>query len=454
MGQSSYSDKRLIQRGGAVLSLPVRLPAFWRQKGFWKLAGVAVLVLSTGGPAVFAESDDGGSRRFWLLERQRTQPKFIEQPLVRPPTHLSRRPVGRRDASVADPSRAQDIAAQQPDSHVEPRFFVAVIGDSLAQMLAQGLQDQFADTPEVQVLRKGRESSGLVRDDFYDWPKAVRDLLASSEHVTFAVMMIGSNDRQPLKDAEGSYDPLTPKWREIYTKRVEDMAQQFHDKQIPLTWVGLPIMRNDRLSSDMSVFNEIYRAAAEKFGQTYVDTWEAFVDDNGQYDAYGPDMSGQIVKLRAGDGVHFTRAGALKLAHFAEHDIRHAVEEAKGADAPTADAGTAKTEVPLSPTGVIDINEQIRRQVLGGGRRNGDVQAGLPIPALPADIYFPSKPAAGPILSLTGTIISPGGQLAVREKNKAASASETQAILDRAFVQGRPSEAKPGRADDFSWPRR
>jgi len=436
-----------------MLSLPVRLSNHWRQKGGWKLAGVAVLLLLTGGPAVFAESDDGGSRRFWLLERQRTQPKFIQQPLVRPGTHLSRRPTMRRDPSIAEPARAPDSPASPQDTHVEPRFFVAVIGDSLAQMLAQGLQDQFADAPEVQVLRKGRESSGLVRDDFYDWPKAVRDLLAGSERVTFAVMMIGSNDRQPLKDADGSYDPLTPKWREIYTKRVEDVAQQFHDKHIPLTWVGLPIMRNDRLSSDVTVFNEIYRAAAEKFGQTYVDTWEAFVDDNGQYDAYGPDMSGQIVKLRAGDGVHFTRAGALKLAHFAEHDIRRTVEEAKGADTPSADAGAPKTEAPLSPTGEIDINEQIRRQVLGEGRHGGDLRAGLPIPALPADIYFPSKPAAGPVLPLTATIVSPGGQLAVREKNKAATASEIQAMLDRAFVQGRPSEAKPGRSDDFSWPR-
>ncbi len=432
-----------------VLSLPVRILGYWRQNGGWKLAAVTALVLLTGGPAVFGESDDGGSRRFWLLERQRTQPIFIQQPLVRPPTHLSKRPVGHRDA-VAEPSRPQDNAAAPADTRVEPRFFVAVIGDSLAQMLAQGLQDEFADVPEVQVLRKGRESSGLVRDDFYDWPKAVRDLLSGPEHVTFAVMMIGSNDRQPLKDADGIYDPLTPRWREIYTKRVEDVAQQFRDKHIPLTWVGLPIMRNDRLSSDVTVFNEIYRTTVEKFGQTYVDTWEAFVDDNGQYDAYGPDMSGQIVKLRAGDGVHFTRAGTLKLAHFAEHDIRHAVEEAKAAEAPTADAGPAKTEVPQSPTGAIDINAQIRRQVLGEGRQ-GDVQAGLPLPALPV---FPSKPAAGPVLPLTATIISPGGQLAVREKSKAASASEIQAMLDRAFIQGRPNEAKPGRADDFTWPRR
>jgi uncharacterized protein len=30
----------------------------------------------------------------------------------------------------------------------------------------------------------------------------------------------------------------------------------------------------------------------------------------------GPDFEGQIRRLRSGDGVHFTTAGALKLAHY------------------------------------------------------------------------------------------------------------------------------------------
>jgi hypothetical protein len=432
-----------------LLALP-DVKRLWRSSGGAKLAAVAVLTLLTGGPAVFAESDDGGSRSFWLLERQRTEPKFVEQPIVRGPTHLSRRPALRREVATPEPNRTEPAPAPS-EAHVEPTFFVAIIGDSLAQMLAQGLQEQFADKPEVLILRKGRESSGLVRDDFYDWPKAVRDLLSGSEKVTYAVMMIGSNDRQPLKDADGTYDPLTPKWKEIYTKRVEDVAQQFHDKHIPLIWVGLPIMRNEKLSSDVIGFNEIYRAVAEKFDQTYVDTWEPFVDDRGQYDAYGPDMSGQIVKLRSGDGVHFTKAGALKLAHFAEHDIRHAVEEAKSAETANAEAGAQRPEQPTS-NGDVDMSAQIRRQALGESRPN-DLQARLPIPALPADVYIPSKPAAGPIMPLTQVLTSPGGHLATREKSKGSGTSEIQALLDRAFIQGRPTEAKPGRADDFSWPR-
>ncbi len=428
----------------------------WPAESLGKLVGVGLLLLLTGGPSVFAESDDAGSRRFWLLERQRSQPKIVDQPIARQPStrigHHLQAP-GRPAVAGSDPSRSGDSANLQPETHVEANFFVAILGDSLAQMLGQGLQEEFADRPEVGLLKKARESSGLVRDDYYDWPKAVRDLLASNERISMAVMMVGSNDRQPLKDAEGTYDPLTPKWRELYSKRVEDIAQQFKDKRIPLVWVGLPAMRNDKLSSDIISFNEIYRSVAEKMGQSYADTWEAFVDDRGQYDAYGPDMSGQIVKLRAGDGVHFTKAGARKLAHFAEQDIRRALDAARPAGTEMATPSEALPGPAPAPAGDMDINERIRRQILGD-RSDVDVQAGLPVPAPPAEINIAVKPPAGPVLPLTSAMGSPGGQLAVRERSKAAGLSEVQALLERTFVQGRPTESKPGRSDDFSWPRR
>ena len=81
------------------------------------------------------------------------------------------------------------------------------------------------------------------------------------------------------------------------------------------------------------VFSSAQALLAAKAGATYVDTWEAFLDDRGQFAAYGPDVNGQFQKLRAGDGVHFTRPGARKLAHFVESEIRHALEDSR----PTAD---------------------------------------------------------------------------------------------------------------------
>ena len=89
-----------------------------------------------------------------------------------------------------------------------------------------------------------------------------------------------------------------------------------------MIWVGLPVMKSDRYSKAMTALNDMYRQYASQNGATYVDIWDDFVDDDGQLSAYGPDVDGQVVRLRALDGVHFTKAGALKLASFVAPQIR------------------------------------------------------------------------------------------------------------------------------------
>ncbi len=331
-------------------------------------------------------------------------------------------------------SGVKAIAKAPAKPAVAPTYFVAVLGDSLGQMLAQGLSEAFENRPEVAILRKAKENSGLVRDDFFDWTKATRDLLASGEKIDFAVMLIGSNDRQPLRDANGSYEPRSPEWQAAYTQRIDTIAAMFRDKKIPLVWVGLPILRSERLSGDALAFNEFYRAYAEKAGATYIDIWEAFADEAGQYSAFGPDINGQTVRLRAADGVHFTKAGARKLAHFVEPEIRRNLDEA----GPKSEPG-----MPPSPAPNL------------ANVPNPD-DAGTPsnLPALPGNEVPPApKPVAGPILPLTGPVLAPGGELATRTTTAGTANNTARTLIEQTLQQGRPLAPKPGRADDFSWPR-
>ena len=50
--------------------------------------------------------------------------------------------------------------------------------------------------------------------------------------------------------------------------------------------------------------------------------WDGFVDEAGKFTTQGPDYEGQMRRLRSGDGVYFTKAGARKLAHYVEREIR------------------------------------------------------------------------------------------------------------------------------------
>jgi hypothetical protein len=296
--------------------------------------------------------------------------------------------------------------------------FVAVFGDGLGQTLGQELIDVLADVPEVGVLRRARDGAGLARDDFGDWTKEVRDLLDGRLKIDVAVVMVGSNDRQAIHEGGATGELLTPAWKTLYAARVRALATLFQQHGVPLIWVGLPIMKNDRFAADMSGFNDIYREQATAAGAVFVDTWEAFGDAKGQYSPFGPNTDGQTVRLRAADGVHFTKAGARKLAHFVEADVRRFLDS-RGVKGPEA-----------------------------GIRAPGAANPARDAVA-PPDTSV--APVAGPVMSLTAPASTPGGVL-VTKATGAAGSDAAAALIDRTLVEGRPVGAKPGRADDHRWP--
>lgn len=341
------------------------------------------------------------------------------------------------------PRAAKKVKTPKPGDGpaVAPSFFVAVLGDSLGQMLAAGLEEAYADRPEIRILDKARESSGLVRDDFYDWPKAARELAAGGEKIDVAVIMIGSNDRQAIHEGTETLEPFSPRWREIYAARVEAVRAAFRDKKIPLVWVSLPVTKSEHFAAAMAQFNEAYRQSAAMDGAPFVDVWEAFADERNQYQAFGPDINGRIVKLRSGDGIHFTDAGARKLAHFVEGEIKRLYEAARPsggeapAQAPDLIGPSQEAPVAVAPPKIVAPGE----------------------PGLGAAPSLPERPAVGPVQPLTASAPSGENELARRTKSPPPVADEraaaARALVEHIFVEGGDTPSQPGRADDFSWPK-
>lgn len=338
-------------------------------------------------------------------------------------------------------SRAAKSKTPKPansDPAAAPSFFVAVIGDSLGQMLADGLDEAYLDRPDIRILRKGKESSGLVRDDFYDWPKAARELLAGGEKIDVAVIMIGSNDRQAIHEGTETFETFSPRWRERYAARVAAIRTLFEEKKIPLIWVGLPVTKSEHFSADMAQLNEIYRQSAAADGAPFIDVWEAFADEKNQYQAFGPDINGRIVKLRSGDGVHFTDVGARKLAHFVESEIKRVFDASHPAGAAPDAAGPSPDAPPPAAAGPP--------QIVAPGE-----------PAIAAAPALPERPAVGPVQPLTATVAAGDGELAKRGKPTPAAgdphAAAARALVEHIFIEGGDQPSQPGRADDFSWPK-
>ncbi|HEY1363342.1 MAG TPA: DUF459 domain-containing protein [Xanthobacteraceae bacterium] len=377
-----------------------------------------------------------------------------------------------REAPV-DYSHAPAPSQKKPEATTP----IVVVGDANADWLAYGLEDAFSESPEIAVVRKQRTDSGLIRyggRGDIEWPQAAREIIAA-EKPKFIVMMIGNNDRQPIREkapptaktsapkaqaqpgqpapaatstpppqavdpelqqaeepetpeappanltpeqarqaAFGPWEFHTEKWERAYVRRIDATIAVLKSAGVPVFWVGLPSQRGPKASSDSSYLNELYRSRAEKAGIVYVDIWDGFVDESGRFSPQGPDYEGQIRRLRTGDGVYFTKFGARKLAHYVEREIqRHLSNRALPMALPIPD----------------DAGSQ------GPGAKPGSAA---------------QRPVAGPVLPLTSAKIVPEELIGGRSSPRPSTPDPTAA---RVLTKGEPIAATSGRADDFSWPR-
>ena len=379
----------------------------------------------------------GGHRSY---EPVRRAPRALSRPRDDAPRREAR-PSRRWSAEPKTAVAASPVAAPKT-------FVVAVIGDAMSMMLADALMESLAlERPQIEVQRKGRDNSGVVREDYFDWRKTARDLAAGADRIDYVVIMMGSNDRQPIRvPGAATLDTLSEPWREAYGARVAEIVAAFRAKNIPVVWVGLPIMRAERYGADIRAINALARATAEKAGASFVDTWDRFADEAGQFEAEGPDVNGRVTRLRTSDGIYFTRAGALKLAHFVEGDIARlagappVVAPTPVIPAPPLAVAPDAAAPPLLDAGEIDVGALIRRDA-GPSGENAVAAPELPGVALPEPLpapVFPTRPVAGPVAPLTIPPRAQDGKLAAGP----APARPT------------PTDPRPGRADDFAWPRR
>ena len=190
---------------------------------------------------------------------------------------------------------------------------LAIIGDSLAQDLWNGMHKLYRGHDKVEFIRFTKVSSGLVRDDVYNWNTKVKAFVAEHEYDT-AIVLIGGNDRQSITIGSKRLDRFGKAWTEEYGRRVDDLIATLKSKGGAVYWLGLPIVRSKRMANDYRKLNKVYKERAEANDITYIDTWPLFETEDGKYTSFGLDLKGTKRRLRKDDGLHFTVAGKLVFA--------------------------------------------------------------------------------------------------------------------------------------------
>ena len=342
-----------------------------------------------------------------VIRKRQSTPDRQQRSTSRSPSRSSS---ASRSASSSGRDSSQD--SKQPAKKTDDARKVLVVGDFLAGSLADGLTRLYADNENVAVASHIDGSSGLVRDDHYDWPAHIGPILAE-EKPDVLVVMVGSNDRQPITLGSQTLALRSDTWTQEYQKRITEMTDAARKANVPLVWVGMPSFKFDRMSEDMVFLNDLYRKGAEAVSGAYVDIWDGFVDADGQFVYSGPGVNGQQVQLRNSDGITMTDAGEDKLAFFAERVISRILgSTAKGAGA-LALSGAQLPNMQLPPI--------------------GNAANSLTTPLIALD-----DPGLDGGENLLGTATPNGFSLEPSPR-------------DRLVVNGNGTGNVEGRADDFAW---
>jgi uncharacterized protein len=271
---------------------------------------------------------------------------------------------------------------------------ILVVGDFLGSGLAAGLTATFEQSPNVVVIDAANGSSGLVRDDFYNWPSEIGTLI-TTQQPAIVVVMIGANDRQELLVSGKREEVRSPAWLADYRTRALALASAVTSRNIPLVWVGQVPFRSSAMTADMLALNDIFRETAdsEKTGSAYVDVWEGFVDETGKFMERGPDVNGQNVALRSGQ-VNVTKAGYRKIAFYAERSLNKFL-----GTSPEPEIGNLNQGIPplslgspegqanldrMRPIDLLDTTSNSAEELLGATVKSASTKPLIVAPPVPA----------------------------------------------------------------------
>jgi hypothetical protein len=395
------------------------------------------------------------------------------------------------------PKRIENFSRAPPpekhDNTTVPERNVLVLGDGMADWLAYGLEDAYADQPEMGVIRKHKTVSGLIsyqpKGEPADWAAAAKGILAA-EKPDAIVVMLGLNDRvamrepavektdakssdkksdkkdakakpdakpadgKPATKPDGAADTAKPDDKTVDAELSPDDAADNGD--VP------PVIAPEKSTRTA---NGLYQFREERWVELYTKKIEEMIAVMkskgvpvlwvGLPAVRGPKATADMLFL---DSLYRDAAGKAGITYVDVWD--GFVDEAgrflqKGPDFEGQIRQLRSYDgVYFTKPGARKLAHYVEREITRLlAARSAPIT--LPTePATPDANALPGQPAprplAGPILPLVASSVGTDQLLGGPGSRPAA----VDALAARTLVKGEPLAPPAGRADDFVWPRR
>ncbi len=396
----------------------------------------------------------------------------------------------REDFSRAPPPEKRDAAATPPERNI------LVLGDGMADWLGYGLEDAYADQPDMGVIRRHKTVSGLIRyqpkGDPADWAAAAKTILAA-EKPEAIVVMLGLNDRVAIREpaaekSDGkSSDTKSGDTKSSDTKSSDKKAAKAKPDGKPADGAADPNAKPDDKAVDSDLPpedaadndappaivpekstrspNGLYEFREERWVELYTKKIEEMIGVLkskgvpvvwvGLPAVRGPKATSDMLFL---DALYRDAAAKAGITYV---DVWDGFVDEGGRyldQGPDFEGQKRRLRsydgVYFTQAGARKLAHYVEREItrLLAGR---SAPIALPTePATPDANAQPGQPAprplAGPILPLIASSIGTDQLLG----GPGSRPAPVDALAARTMVKGEPLAPPAGRADDFSWPRR
>ena len=196
-----------------------------------------------------------------------------------------------------------------------------VAGDSLVITPGYAVVRAAGASPAIESVGgvDGRVATGLTRPDVFNWFEEIRRQVKELKPRAVVLAFGGNDDKAYMTGLPDgvSIDAFGGSvWRREYARRVGGLMDMINRGGALVIWIGLPQTSSSEQTQRFDVVNAVVqREARKREGRAvFIDTYTMFAGDNGGYAEYLPNATGKLVKMRAGDGVHFERAGGDLIA--------------------------------------------------------------------------------------------------------------------------------------------
>ena len=387
----------------------------------------------------------------------------------------------REDSSKAPPPEKRETV---PERHI------LVLGDAMADWLAYGLEDAYADQPEMGVIRRHKTVSGLIKylpkGEPADWAAAAKGILAA-EKADAVVVMLGLDDRVAIREPAADKPDNKPSDKKSDKKdakaKPDDKPSDAKSAAKPDA-VGKPDDKatDSELSPDDAADNGdappamasknsarspngLYEFREQRWAELYKKKIEEMIGVLkskgvpvlwvGLPVVYGPKATADTLFL---DSLYRDMAGKAGITYVDVWD--GFVDEAgrfmqKGPDFEGQIRQLRSSDgVYFTKAGARKLAHYVEREITRLlAARSAPIT--LPTePATPDANAVPGQPSprplAGPILPLVASSVGTDQLLGGPGTRPAA----VDALAARTLHKGEALTPPPGRADDFAWPRR